>query len=499
MTFTTTLAAHLVRRDAIDPSSTNPRKRFDPDGLRDLAATMAPPVGIIEPLVVRLGKKAGRYELVAGERRWRAAAIAGLEDVPVVLRELTDEQVIEIQIIENEKRNDIHALEQSDAFVAWQKLNPQLTVKKLAERIGMSERYVQNLLHYQKLTPEVREAFYSDRITAGHADLIVRLTPADQKKALEACFEQVYSPAVEHTGLFDDEHQAKRGGHEIVEKLASVRKLDDWIRGNIRRDVKAADPETLLPELRDAVKAADPVFNANAQPLLEVADTYEFFGKNWKGPIPLTRREWRETIGSKKCEFKRRAVVVLGPRRGSIIEVCTAQGKCEQHWGETIPKATPAATKAAKRPQQAEAERREAEKRRKERERAELLTKVADRALALLDKQLPKAPTPASVAIVLAESHRNSWGQIVSDAADNLLNYGQIAIRTAEKTKLFKAVGIDLNKLFTEVEAAAAPKKPAATKKPKPAREFLAKNAPKRIKKLLAKKKPAKRKAGAKK
>lgn len=500
MTLALSAGPLAVRRDAIDPSPTNPRKRFDEASLRELAATMTPEVGIIEPLVVRLSKKPGRYELVAGERRWRAAAIAKLEDVPVVVRVLTDEQVIEIQIIENEKRKDIHALEQSDAFVAWQKLNPKLTPKLLGERVGMSERWVQNLLHYQKLVPEVREAFYDNRITPGHADLIVRLSAADQKRALVACFEEVYAPAAIEamkTGeLFAEERVATRGGRKVVEKLASTRKLDDWIKGNIRLDVKTTDSGLLLPEVRDALKASDPVYNATPEPtLIEVADTWEVYGSNWKGPRPLTRRDWRDVEG-KPCEFARRAVVVLGQRRGRLVDICMATGKCKKHWSETMRQEKPVEPGVAKPKQSATSEQaqREATKRRNQQQRDELLRKVAERALDALDPKIPKKPTPATLAIVLADQ-RSTWRELVSEAASNLLAYGQIAVDTAEKTKLFKTLGVDLNALFKAEGAAAAPKKPT----PKGFTEKQKKAIHKLHGKLTKKAKPAKRKAGRRK
>jgi ParB family chromosome partitioning protein len=429
---------------------------------------MAPPVGIIEPLVVRPGKKAARFEIVAGERRWRAAKIAGLSHVPVVVRELTDEQVLEIQVIENEKRKDIHALEQSDAFVAWQRLNPSLTTKKLAERIGMSERYVQNLLHYQKLVPAVREAFYDNRITAGHADLLVRLKPELQVDALAACWSDDYDVTrddVEASGLFAGEEPTKKRQGVPVRRLVSVRDLDLWIKTNVKLDV--VRDAAFFPELREVV--TPPAKGEPPRPtLLEVSDTYEFYGPGHKGPKPLTRPEFKVVEDGKRCPSTQRAVVVLGPRRGRLLEVCADKHGCKVHWKQEIADEArghgSSTEKSAKRSTKAiEAEKREAEQRRQARERDELLRAVANRAVKAFTP--PAKPTPAAVAILLHDQNERSWADMVRGAVHNALLYGQITVDTKTKIKLLKPLGIDLAKLIAEAERAA--KAPA---EPKPAK-----------------------------
>ena len=105
----------LLDHDRIEPSPLNPRKHFNQEKLVELAQSFGGGVGIIEPLVVR-ATPGGRFEMIAGERRWRAAGLAGLEQVPVIVRDLTDAQVLEIMVIENNQREDINPLEEADGF-----------------------------------------------------------------------------------------------------------------------------------------------------------------------------------------------------------------------------------------------------------------------------------------------------------------------------------------------------------------------------------------------
>src|SRR5688572_24440507 len=134
-------AFQLMERTRIQPSPLNPRKAFDKAKLEELAATMRNGVGVIEPLVVRPRPERNCYELVAGERRWRAAGLAELAQVPVMVRELTDAQVLEIMVIENNQREDITALEEARGFRQLLKLG-KLDVDTLAERLGRSKKYV---------------------------------------------------------------------------------------------------------------------------------------------------------------------------------------------------------------------------------------------------------------------------------------------------------------------------------------------------------------------
>lgn len=162
----------------LEPSPQNPRKRFDPAELEELGRSIAEK-GIIEPLVVRRHpKKKGKWEIVCGERRWRAAKIAGTETVSCIVRELDDVEVLEIQTIENIQRDDLHPLEEADGYARLMK-RPGYDVGRIARKVGRSEKYVYDRVKLLQLTPQAKKLFLEDRFTAGHAILLALKCQAD--------------------------------------------------------------------------------------------------------------------------------------------------------------------------------------------------------------------------------------------------------------------------------------------------------------------------------
>src|SRR4030042_146740 len=148
------------------------------DSIKDL--------GVLQPIIVR--EKKGLpvlgvpdYELVAGERRWRAAALAGKTDIPCVIRELDDVQVLKTQIIENLQRKDIHPLDEADGY---QRLieTAGYTIEQVAAELGKSASYVYQRIKLRELIPEGRKLLVDGKITAGHAILIARLAPDQQQE-----------------------------------------------------------------------------------------------------------------------------------------------------------------------------------------------------------------------------------------------------------------------------------------------------------------------------
>lgn len=173
---------------AIRPSPTNPRKTFDEAGLEELASSFAE-VGVLEPIMVRPVPEEQRngvtHELVFGERRWRAAQIACLETVPAMVRELDDKQVLEIQIIENDKRADVHPLEQAEGYRALHEEHGY-SVDDLAAKVGRSASFIRQRMKLCTLIPEARTAFLQERILPGVAVMLARIPHEDlQRKALE--------------------------------------------------------------------------------------------------------------------------------------------------------------------------------------------------------------------------------------------------------------------------------------------------------------------------
>jgi ParB family chromosome partitioning protein len=167
--------------NAVGPNPRQPRTRFDDDAIAALAASIRE-VGILQPLVVRRSGD-GRYELIAGERRLRAARLAGLTTVPVVLRESGDDELLREALIENIHREDLNPIEQAEAF---RQLLEELGLKQeeLAERVGVSRSHIANTIRLLGLPLDVQQLLTDDKITAGHARAVLALGDADAMTAL---------------------------------------------------------------------------------------------------------------------------------------------------------------------------------------------------------------------------------------------------------------------------------------------------------------------------
>jgi ParB family transcriptional regulator, chromosome partitioning protein len=156
--------------EALSPNPSNPRKRFAEDDIDTLAQSIREK-GLLQPLVVR-PKAGGGYEIVAGERRWRAAQRAQIHEVPVLIRELDDRETLEIAIIENVQRADLNALEEA---AAYRQLMDQYhyTQQQLADAVGKSRSHIANTMRLLTLPESVRAMIDSGTLTAGHARTLV--------------------------------------------------------------------------------------------------------------------------------------------------------------------------------------------------------------------------------------------------------------------------------------------------------------------------------------
>lgn len=163
-------AERLIPIEQISPNPDQPRKRFEAGHLEDLAASIREK-GIIQPLIVR-ALADGQYEIVAGERRWRAAQMAKLHEVPVVVRIFTDVEVLEVAIIENIQRADLNPIEEA---VGYRQLMDRFghTQEKMAEALGKSRSHIANLLRLLNLPDEVVEMVRQGDLSAGHARALV--------------------------------------------------------------------------------------------------------------------------------------------------------------------------------------------------------------------------------------------------------------------------------------------------------------------------------------
>lgn len=173
---------HQIKVTDIVPNPFQPRKIFNHDSLQELAASIQE-YGIIQPLIVRV--IANGFELVAGERRLRASKLAGLQQVPVIVKEFTDKEMAELAMIENLQREDLHFLEEAEGF---QHLitNFSFTQEELAKRMGKNQSTIANKLRLLKLAPEVRAVVAAEKLTERHARSLLKIDePKLQMEVLE--------------------------------------------------------------------------------------------------------------------------------------------------------------------------------------------------------------------------------------------------------------------------------------------------------------------------
>lgn len=169
-------SVNKLRIMEIEPNHNQPRRDFDEKALSELAESIEQH-GVLQPLVVR-PLASGSYQLVAGERRWRAARIAGLTEVPVVIKELTDEEVIEIAMIENLQREDLNPLEEALGY-RYMMDELKITQEQAAEKVGKSRPAVANALRLLKLPNEVQEMVKNNLISPGHARALLGFDSED--------------------------------------------------------------------------------------------------------------------------------------------------------------------------------------------------------------------------------------------------------------------------------------------------------------------------------
>lgn len=155
----------------IVPNPNQPRRDFDPAALRELSESIKQK-GVIQPLIVRAMPETGKYEIVAGERRWRAAQMAQLHSLPVIVREFSDAEVLEIAIIENIQREELNAIEEA---LAYRQLMDRFghTQEKIAEALSRSRSHIANLLRLLSLPGEVQNMVAAGALTAGHARALI--------------------------------------------------------------------------------------------------------------------------------------------------------------------------------------------------------------------------------------------------------------------------------------------------------------------------------------
>lgn len=181
----------MVKLSQVEPNPAQPRREFDPEALSELAESIRTH-GILQPLAVR--RVAGdRYQIIAGERRWRAAREAGVEKIPVYLVDADDRTVMELALVENLQRQDLSPIEEAEGYRTLMD-DFSLTQDDVAKRVGKSRPTIANALRLLSLSPNVRDLVASGALSVGHAKALLALTDAEQqKRTAELVLEKGYS------------------------------------------------------------------------------------------------------------------------------------------------------------------------------------------------------------------------------------------------------------------------------------------------------------------
>lgn len=180
----------LVKITQVEPNREQPRKNFDEDALQELADSIKQ-FGLLQPILVQDRKT--YYEIIAGERRWRAAKLAGLKEVPVIIRDYTEQEIVEISLIENIQREDLNPIEEAQAY---KRLLTEFSLKQdeVAERVSKSRTAVTNSMRLLKLCDEVQQMIIDDMISTGHARALISIEdPEEQYTIAQRVFDEKLS------------------------------------------------------------------------------------------------------------------------------------------------------------------------------------------------------------------------------------------------------------------------------------------------------------------
>lgn len=211
--------AVAIRLSDIEPNRGQPRKTFDEEALEELSESIKQH-GILQPLVVRSVPGGGTYQLVAGERRWRAARMAGLSEVPAVIMELSDTEAMEIALIENLQREDLNPVEEAEGYLALQE-NYNMTQDEVARRVNKSRPAVANAMRLLGLPKEILGYVRDGRLSQGHARALLAL--GDEKLMLEVA-------------------------KQVMEAGLSVREVEKLVKLAAKREEEGEKPEKTRPQ-----------------------------------------------------------------------------------------------------------------------------------------------------------------------------------------------------------------------------------------------------------
>ncbi len=229
-----------VKISKVEPNREQPRKNFDEDALQELAESIKQ-FGVLQPILVQ--ERDDYYEIIAGERRWRAANIAGLKEVPVIIRNLTEQEIVEIALIENIQREDLNPIEEAQAY---KRLLTEFNLKQdeVAERVSKSRTAVTNSMRLLKLSGDVQQMVIDEMISTGHARALLAIEDPEQQYILA---QKVFD---EKLSVRDIEKLVKNLGKTKVQKkskekqlIAIYQEIEETLKGKLSTKVSIVAKE----------------------------------------------------------------------------------------------------------------------------------------------------------------------------------------------------------------------------------------------------------------
>jgi ParB family chromosome partitioning protein len=212
--------------DLIEPNSQQPRTRFTEENLEELAQSIRAN-GLVQPIVVR--KKGTRYEIVAGERRWRASQRAGLQKIPAVIKDVADEKLLELALIENIQRQELNAIEEAKAYKNLIE-SIGLTQEMIAERVGKNRTFITNYLRLLRLPDDIQNLVSEEKLSAGHARALLMIdNPDSQRQVARNIIEMGLSVRETEKAV----KRVSKGGSEII--------ANKRVKPNLDANLKAAE------------------------------------------------------------------------------------------------------------------------------------------------------------------------------------------------------------------------------------------------------------------
>lgn len=293
----TTATFQEIPISLIEPSGMNPRTHFVPAEDKELEDSIRAE-GVMEPIVVRRHPlSTSRYQVVAGERRFRAATVVGLAALPAMVRDVDDAKLLDLAMTENIQRRSMHPLDTAAAFVKRLEMDKTATPESIAATLGLSKRHVVDMLRLQNLSKGARAGVEKGDISVSHAIILAKLDTKLQDQAIGDCT----------TWEFDFDSNDRKP------RLAPVSELKEWVADNVRLDLKSPETAEEFPELAAEVAAAE----ARGATVVILSSDRTPWQHKAKPDDPLFAERWEECKKTDKAA--QLGIFVEGRRRGQKI------------------------------------------------------------------------------------------------------------------------------------------------------------------------------------